>query len=48
MPEQHLYGAEIRALVQQVRCEAVAQGFLVLLMICIQRKSSIAITRIME
>ena len=39
---------QIGASFQQVRSEAVSQGILVLLMICIPLKSAIAITRAME
>jgi hypothetical protein len=45
--EQHLDSAKIGACFVQMRGEAMAQGVLVLLMICIPRRSAIAITRTM-
>jgi hypothetical protein len=41
--EQDLNGAQIGARLQQMSCEAVTQGIVVLLMICIQRRSVIVI-----
>jgi hypothetical protein len=46
--EQNLDRRQIGAIRKQVSSEAVPQGILVLLMICIPRKSAIAITRAME
>jgi hypothetical protein len=43
--EQYLNGGQIRSVFQQMRGEAVAEGILVLLMICTPRGSAIAITR---
>jgi hypothetical protein len=48
MTQQKLNRAEIRASFEQVCGVRVSQGVLVLLMICIPRKSAIAITRAME
>jgi len=42
--EKHLDGAQIGARFEHVRCEAVPQGILVLLMICIPQKSVIPVT----
>jgi hypothetical protein len=43
MTQQHLDGAQISASFEQVRGEAVAQGIVVLLMICTPRRFTIVI-----
>lgn len=43
MTEQHLDGAQVGAGFEQMSGKAVAQGIVVLLMICIQRRSVIVI-----
>jgi hypothetical protein len=43
MPEQHLNGSQVGTGFEQMRGKAVAQGIVVLLMICIQRRSAIVI-----
>ena len=48
MTQQKLNRVEIRASFQQVCGVGMAQGILVLLMICTPRRSAIAITRVME
>jgi hypothetical protein len=48
MTEQHLNRANVRACFEQMGGIAVAQGVLVLLMICTPRRSAIDITRSME
>jgi hypothetical protein len=46
--EQHLNRANVRARFEQMSRVAVAEGVIVLLMICTPQRSVIAITRIME
>jgi hypothetical protein len=46
--QQYLNGSKVSTGFQQMRSITVAQGLPVLLMICIPRKSAIAITRAME
>jgi len=48
MPQQNLNSTQIRAGFEQVGCEAMPEGLLILLMIRMQQRSVIAFIRSME